>query len=131
MEDVPLADCLVSVMRSELCQRPIGNVLSAVAPVLVVGCRRENIGFFRVCRETESADSLGYEKVCCFQPPLTQIIRFSVSVSGRREERRKHTHSMVHHSVKIEIRFRKRAIERLSDFCIFKFCKLPTFEFLF
>ena len=48
MKDVPLADGLVPVMRPELCQRPIGDVLPAVPPILVVGVERETLGFFKL-----------------------------------------------------------------------------------
>ena len=40
MEDLALADAF-AVLRAELCQRSIGDVLAAVAPVLVVGVERE------------------------------------------------------------------------------------------
>ena len=47
MKDVPLGDGIVSVMRPELFQRPIGDVLSAVAPVLVVDVEGKALVFFK------------------------------------------------------------------------------------
>ena len=44
MEDVPLADRVVLVMRAEPRQRPVGDVFAAVAAVLVVGVEGEALG---------------------------------------------------------------------------------------
>ena len=41
VEDVPLADRVVAVLGAELRQRPVGDVLAAVAAVLVVGVEGE------------------------------------------------------------------------------------------
>ena len=41
MEDVELRDCLVPVLRAELRQRPISNVLAPVRAVFIVDVERE------------------------------------------------------------------------------------------
>ena len=44
VEDVPLGDGVVAVVGAEAVQRPGGDVLAAVAAVLVVGVEREAFG---------------------------------------------------------------------------------------
>ena len=43
MEDVPLGDGVVIVVGSEFCQCPIGDVLSSVRAVFVVGVEGETL----------------------------------------------------------------------------------------
>ena len=44
VEDLPLADRLVAVVGAELGQRPVGDILAAVAAVLVCRYSRGSIG---------------------------------------------------------------------------------------
>ena len=58
VEDVPLADRLVAVVGAEAVQRPVSDVLAAVAAVLVVGVEREALGRFSKAKQ-------GWNHVCC------------------------------------------------------------------
>ena len=44
MEYIPFGDCVIFIMRAEVFQRPIGDVLAAICPVLIVGVEGEALG---------------------------------------------------------------------------------------
>ena len=85
MEDVPLADGLVLVLRSEFaCKRPSGDVFLSIRSVLVKGVEGEALVFsstgpdqgIMLCHQGNGT------AFYCFPDALTQITRFSASVSG-------------------------------------------------
>ena len=59
VEDVPLGDGIIAVMLSEFRQRPIGDVLTSVCAVFVVGVEGETLGA-AVC-EFENLEFQGLE----------------------------------------------------------------------
>ena len=47
VEDVPLGDRVVAVVGAEAVQRPVSDVIAAIAAILVVSVEGEALGFFK------------------------------------------------------------------------------------
>jgi len=126
MEDVALRD-LGAVLRLELRQRPIGDVLAAVAAVFSVDVEREAlISIYNIEREIRNIS--GYESCKWSTMPYSTYTDNCVFDLTRRrwEYPRKQARSIIEQFI-VQIQFTERTIYRGSDFQVSIICITSSF----
>ena len=81
VEDVPLGNAVITVVGSEFCQRPIGDVLSAVGAVLIVGVEGKALKTITRCECVKVRNQIRHQRIeACSETVITDdyhsIVRF-------------------------------------------------------
>ena len=102
VEDGPFVDGVVLVMRAELGQGPVRDVLAAVAAILVVGVEGEALGFFEYVKTRNHSSHQGLKRFVTSDAADTNHSIFSFSLRYG-DDGGEHAHPIIHQSVKVEV----------------------------
>ena len=113
VEDVPLGDTIIAVVRLKRCQCPIGDVLLSVGAVFVVDVKRKAL---RITREVEIWNYINHQSVkrlgCPWGPNTNHpIFRFNF---GCWENSVLLVTPLIPEVIKVKILLAKRTIQRCA-----------------